>query len=56
MGLFDKLRGEFIDIIEWTDDSRDIMVWRFERHNNEIKNGAKLTVRESQTAVFVNEG
>lgn len=56
MGLFDKLRGEFIDIIEWTDDSRDTMVWRFERHNNEIKNGAKLTVRESQVAVFVNEG
>ncbi|WLQ32397.1 SPFH domain-containing protein [Streptomyces castrisilvae] len=56
MGLFDSIRGEFIDIIEWTDDSRDTIVWRFPRHDNEIKMGAKLVVRESQTAVFVNEG
>ena len=56
MSLWDKLAGEFIDIIEWTDDSRDTMVSRFERHGNEIKFGAKLTVRESQIAVFVNEG
>lgn len=56
MGLFDKIFGEFIDIIEWTDDSNDTMVYRFERYNNEIKYGAKLTVRESQVAVFVNEG
>ncbi|MCO1616156.1 SPFH domain-containing protein [Micromonospora sp. CPM1] len=52
----DKLRGELIDIIEWLDDSRDTMVWRFPRYQNEIKMGAKLVVRESQTAVFVNEG
>jgi membrane protease subunit (stomatin/prohibitin family) len=56
MGIFDKIRGEFIDIIEWTDNTTDTMVHRFERHNNEIKNGAKLTVRESQVAVFVDEG
>ncbi|THA31339.1 SPFH domain-containing protein [Streptomyces sp. A1277] len=56
MGLFDSIRGEFIDIIEWTDSSRDTIVWRFPRHDNEIKMGAKLVVRESQTAVFVNEG
>ncbi len=56
MGLFDKLKGEFIDIIEWLDSSSDTMVHRFERHQNEIKNGAKLTVRESQIAVFINEG
>jgi len=56
MGFFDKLMGEFIDVIEWTDDSSDTMVYRFERHGNEIKNGAKLTVRESQVAIFVNEG
>ena len=37
MGLFDKIRGEFIDIIEWTDDSNDTMVYRFERYDNEIK-------------------
>ena len=46
MGLFDKLFGEFIDIIEWTDDTNDTMVYRFERYGNEIKYGAKLTVRE----------
>jgi membrane protease subunit (stomatin/prohibitin family) len=56
MGLFDKLKNEFIDIIEWTDSSNDTMVWRFPRYQNEIKNNAKLTVRESQVAVFVNEG
>nr|WP_240746978.1 SPFH domain-containing protein [Cryptosporangium phraense] len=52
----DKIRGEFIDIIEWLDDSRDTIVWRFPRYQNEIKMGAKLIVRESQVAVFVNEG
>lgn len=56
MGLWDKLMGEFVDVIDWTDDSNDTMVYRFERHGNEIKYGAKLTVRESQVAVFVNEG
>jgi len=56
MGIFDKLRGELIDIIEWLDDSNDTLVWRFERYNNEIKNGAKLTVREGQVAVFVESG
>ena len=55
-GLWDKIKGEFIDVIEWTDDSRDTLVWRFERYNHEIKYGAKLTVRPSQVAVFVNEG
>ncbi|WBU52229.1 SPFH domain-containing protein [Paracoccus sp. SCSIO 75233] len=56
MALFDFLSGEFIDIIEWTDDTRDTMVWRFERRGNAIKYGAKLTVREGQAAVFVHEG
>ncbi|MBW8016517.1 MAG: SPFH domain-containing protein [Planctomycetes bacterium] len=56
MGIFDKLRGEFVDIIEWTDDSNDTMVYRFPRHNNEIKMGAKLTVRPGQVAVFINKG
>jgi len=56
MGFFDKLRGEFIDIIEWMDDSRDTMVYRFDRFGNEIKMGAKLIVRESQVAVFINKG
>lgn len=56
MALWDKVKAELVDIIEWTDDSRDIMVWRFPRYQNEIKYGAKLTVRESQVAVFVSEG
>lgn len=56
MGIWDRLKNELIDIIEWTDDSSNTMVWRFPRHQNEIKNGAQLTVRESQVAVFVNEG
>jgi len=56
VGLIDKLRGELLDIIEWLDDSRDTTVWRFPRRDNEIKMGAQLIVRESQTAVFINEG
>jgi membrane protease subunit (stomatin/prohibitin family) len=56
MAIWDKLRGELIDIIEWLDDSRDTMVWRFPRYENEIKYGAKLIVRESQAAAFINEG
>jgi membrane protease subunit (stomatin/prohibitin family) len=56
MGLWDKLKGELIDIIEWTDDTNNTMVWKFPRHDNEIKNGAQLTVRESQVAAFINEG
>lgn len=56
MALWDKLRGELIDIVEWVDDTPDTMVWRFPRYENEIKNGAKLIVRESQVAAFVREG
>lgn len=53
MGILDFLTGEFIDVIHWTDDTRDTMVWRFERQGHAIKYGAKLTVREGQAAVFV---
>ncbi len=56
MGLLNKLKNEFIDIIEWLDPTNDTIVHRFERYQNEIKMGAKLTVRESQVAVFINEG
>jgi membrane protease subunit (stomatin/prohibitin family) len=56
MGLWDKLKGELVDIVEWTDNSRDTLVYRFQRYENQIKYGAKLTVREGQVAVFVNEG
>jgi membrane protease subunit (stomatin/prohibitin family) len=57
MSLWDKLRGELIDIIEWTEPSgSELLAYRFPRYNNEIKMGAKLTVREGQAAAFVNEG
>lgn len=56
MGIWDKVRGEFIDIVQWIDDTNDTMVYRFERYNNQIKYGAQLTVREGQAAVFENEG
>jgi membrane protease subunit (stomatin/prohibitin family) len=56
MGILDFLSGEFIDVIHWTDNTRDTMVWRFEREGHEIKYGAKLTVREGQAAVFIHEG
>ncbi|MCA9040916.1 MAG: SPFH domain-containing protein [Planctomycetaceae bacterium] len=56
MGLFEKLSNELIDIIEWLDDSRHTLVWRFPRYHNEIKNGAQLIVRPGQMAVFVHRG
>lgn len=54
--VFGFLKGEFIDVISYLDDTRDTMVWRFERQGNAIKYGAKLTVREGQAAVFIHEG
>lgn len=56
MGLFDKIRSEFIDIIEWLDDTRHTLVWRFPRYQNEIKQGAQLIVRPGQLAAFVYRG
>ena len=56
MGVISKLKGELVDIIEWFDDTRTTLAWRFPRYNNEIKNGAQLIVREGQQAVFVYRG
>lgn len=56
MGLMDYLKTQLIDIIEWTDDSRDTISWRFPDDDKEIKNGAQLIVRESQIAQFVYVG
>jgi len=53
MGLMDFLKGELIEIIEWTDDSRDTLSFRFPDNDKAIKNGAQLIVRESQQAQFV---
>ncbi len=56
MGILDAIRSQFIEVIEWLDDSGNTLVYRFPVHGQEIKNGARLTVRESQTAVFVHQG
>src|SRR5256886_6061876 len=58
MGILDRLSpsAQFIEIIEWLDDSSDTMLYRFPVRDQEIKNGAQLIVRESQAAVFVHEG
>ncbi len=56
MGLFEKVRAEFIDIIEWLDPSQDTIAYRFERFQNEIKMGAQLIVRPGQVAILVGEG
>ena len=50
------LRKQFIDVIEWDKQSDDVLMWRYPMQDNEIQNGAKLTVRDGQYAVFVNEG
>lgn len=56
MGILNSLRNELIDIIEWIDDSKHTLVWRFPRYQNEIKNGAQLIVRPGQEAVLVDQG
>jgi len=53
MGLMDYLKGQFLEIIQWQDDSRDTLSWRFPDEDKEIKRGAQLIVRESQTAQFI---
>ncbi|AKJ31560.1 SPFH domain-containing protein [Caldimonas brevitalea] len=56
MALMDFIRKQFIDIIEWTEQGDGVLAWRFPIADREIQYGASLTVRESQVAVFVNEG
>lgn len=60
MALGDQLRSfikkQFIDVIQWTDQEEGVLVWRYPMQDMEIQNGARLTVRESQAAMFVNEG
>ena len=56
MGIFDAIRSQFIEVIEWLDDTGNTMLYRFPVQGQEIKNGAQLTVRESQAAVFVFQG
>jgi membrane protease subunit (stomatin/prohibitin family) len=56
MGLMDFIKKQFIDVIQWTEDGDGTLAWRFPMADMEIQNGASLTVRESQMALFVNEG
>lgn len=56
MGILDILKGQLIDVIEWTDASQDTIVHKYDMNGKEIMMGAQLTVRESQMAIFVNEG
>ncbi|MFP5349042.1 MAG: SPFH domain-containing protein [Gammaproteobacteria bacterium] len=56
MGLFDLFKKQFIDVIEWTEDQDGVLAYRYPMIDKEIQNGAQLTVRESQLALFVNEG
>lgn len=56
MGIFDFVKGQLIDVIEWTDPTSDTIVHKYDMNGKEIMMGAQLTVRESQVAIFVNEG
>ena len=56
MALMDFIKKQFIDIVEWTESGDGTLAWRFPMADREIQNGGSLTVRESQMAVFVNEG
>ncbi len=56
MGLMDFIKKQFIDVLEWTETGDGTLAWRFPMAGNEIQYGGSLTVRESQVAVFVNEG
>ncbi len=56
MGLMDFVKKQFIDVIEWVEDTDGVLAWRYPVADLEIQNGASLTVRESQVAMFVNEG
>jgi membrane protease subunit (stomatin/prohibitin family) len=56
MGLLDFIRKQFVDVIQWTEEGDGTLAWRFPMADMEIQMGASLTVRESQIAIFVNEG
>lgn len=56
MGLFDFIRGELIEVIDWVEKDKDTIMWKFPDKDANIKYGAQLTVRESQTAIFIDEG
>jgi len=56
MGLFDFIKGEFVEVIDWVEKDKDTILWKFPDRDANIKYGASLTVRESQMALFLDEG
>lgn len=56
MGIFDFIRGELIEVIDWVENDKDTIMWKFPDKDANIKYGAQLTVRESQVAIFIDEG
>lgn len=56
MALMDFIKKQFIDVLQWTEHGEGVLAWRFPMQDMEIQNGASLTVRDSQMALFVNEG
>ena len=56
MGLFDMFKKQFIDVIEWVEEGNGVLSYRYPMQDREIQNGSQLTVRDSQLAIFVNEG
>jgi len=56
MGLFSFITNEFIEVIDWVDDTQDTVIYKFPDKGNKIMNGAQMTVRESQVAILMNEG
>ncbi|QEY32790.1 DUF4339 domain-containing protein [Synechococcus sp. RSCCF101] len=56
MGLWQGIKAEFVDVIEWSDPGEETLVWRFPSRSRSLKLGSQLTVRPGQWAVFVNEG
>lgn len=56
MGIMDFISKQFIDVIEWNEERDGVLAYRYPMSDQEIQNGAKLTVRETQMAMFVNEG
>ncbi|MBT7611010.1 MAG: SPFH domain-containing protein [Bacteriovoracaceae bacterium] len=56
MGIFDILKKQFIDVIEWTEEGDNTLVYKYPMQDQEIQNGGQLTVREGQLALFINEG
>lgn len=56
MGILDFIKKQFVDVIDWVEDAEDTLVFRYPMQDREIQNGGVLTVRDSQMALFVNEG